>query len=51
MVRKQTTTYYVYNIKMDVKEIKWGGINWMDLAQVMEMWTALLNTVIKLRVS
>jgi hypothetical protein len=30
---------------MDVKEIKWNGINWMDLAQVMERWPALLNTV------
>jgi NADH:ubiquinone oxidoreductase subunit len=24
---------WVYNIKMELKEIEWGGMGWMDLAQ------------------
>jgi hypothetical protein len=38
------------NIKMDLKEIGWGGIDWIDLAQDRDQWRALVNTVMKLRV-
>jgi hypothetical protein len=31
---------------MDIREIGWGGMEWIDLAQ----WRALVNTVINLRV-
>jgi hypothetical protein len=24
---------WVYNIKMDLREIRWGGMDWIDLAQ------------------
>jgi hypothetical protein len=24
---------WVYNIKMDLREIGWGGMDWIDLAQ------------------
>jgi hypothetical protein len=40
----------VDNIKIDLREIGWGGINWIDLAQDRDQWRALVNTVIKLRV-
>jgi hypothetical protein len=39
------------NIKMDPREIRWGGVDWIDLAQDREEWRALLNTIINLRVS
>jgi hypothetical protein len=38
-------------IKMDLREIGRGGIDWIDLAQYRDQWRALVNTVMKLRVS
>jgi hypothetical protein len=26
------------NIKMNLKEIRWGGVDWIDLAQDREWW-------------
>jgi hypothetical protein len=39
------------NIKMDVREIGWGGMDWIDLAQDRDQWRALVNTVMNLRVA
>jgi hypothetical protein len=41
---------WVDNIKIDLRERDWDGINWIDLAQDREQWRALVNTVINLRV-
>jgi hypothetical protein len=38
------------NIKMDLREIGWGGMEWIDLAQNRDQWRALVNTVMDLRV-
>jgi hypothetical protein len=38
------------NIKMDLREIGWGGMYWIDLAQDRRKWRALVNMVMKLRV-
>jgi hypothetical protein len=38
------------NIKIDLKETGWGGINWIDLDQVRDQWSATVNTVMNLRV-
>jgi hypothetical protein len=38
------------NIKMDLREIGWDGMDWIDLAQDMDQWKALVNTVMNLRV-
>jgi hypothetical protein len=38
------------NIKMDLGEIRWGGADWIGLAQDKDKWRALLNAVMKLRV-
>jgi hypothetical protein len=32
------------NIKMDLGEIGWGGMDWINLAQDREQWRALVNT-------
>jgi hypothetical protein len=37
------------NIKMDLREIGWGGMDWIDLAQDRDQWKALVNTVMNLR--
>jgi hypothetical protein len=41
---------WVDNIKMDLGEIGWGGMDWIDLAQDRDHWRALVNTVINFRV-
>jgi hypothetical protein len=41
---------WVHNIKMGLREIGWGGTDWIDLAQDRDQWRALLNTVMSLRV-
>jgi hypothetical protein len=38
------------NIKMDLREIGWDDIDWIDLAQNRDQWRALMNTVMNLRV-
>jgi hypothetical protein len=38
------------NNKMDRREIGWGGMNWIDLAQDRDRWSALVNTVMNLLV-
>jgi hypothetical protein len=41
---------WVDNIKMDLREIGWDGRDWIDLAQYRDQWSALMNTVMNLRV-
>jgi hypothetical protein len=41
---------WVDNIKMDLREIGWDGVDWMDMAQDRDHWKALVNTVLNLRV-
>jgi hypothetical protein len=38
------------NIKMYLREIGWGGMDWIDLAQDRDQWRALVNTVMNVRV-
>jgi hypothetical protein len=40
----------VDNIKMDLREIVWDDMDWIDLAQDSNQWRALMNTVMNLRV-
>jgi hypothetical protein len=41
---------WVDNIKMDLREIGCGDMDWIDLAQDSDKWRALVNTVMNLRV-
>jgi hypothetical protein len=38
------------NIKMDLTETGWDGMDWIDLAQDMDQWRAVVNTAMNLRV-
>jgi hypothetical protein len=39
---------WVNNIKMDLREIGWDRMNWIDLVQDRDQWRALVNTVMNL---
>jgi hypothetical protein len=41
----------VHNIRMDLGEVVWGDMDWIILAQDMNRWRALMNSVLNLRVS
>jgi hypothetical protein len=41
---------WVDNIQMDLREIEWDGVDWIELAQDRDRWRVLVNTVINLRV-
>jgi hypothetical protein len=41
---------WVDNIRMDLGEIGWGGVDWIDVAQDKDKWSALLNMALNLRV-
>jgi hypothetical protein len=41
---------WVDNIEMDLREIGWDGMDWIELAQNRDQWRALVNTVMNLRV-
>jgi hypothetical protein len=38
------------NIKMDLRGVGWGGMDWIHLDQDRDQWMAPLNTVMNLRV-
>jgi hypothetical protein len=35
---------------MDLREIVWGSVQWIQMAHDRDRWRALVNTVMKLRV-
>jgi hypothetical protein len=39
---------WVYSFKMDLKEIGWDGVDWIDMAQDRDQWRVLVNTVLNL---
>jgi hypothetical protein len=42
---------WVDNIKMYFREIGWGGMDWINLAQDMNQWRVLVNMGMNLHVS
>jgi hypothetical protein len=41
---------WVDNVKMDLRGIGWGGMDWIELAQDKDQWKDIVNTVMSLRV-
>jgi hypothetical protein len=38
------------NIKMDLQEVGWGDMDWIDMAQDRDRWRALVSAVMNLQV-
>jgi hypothetical protein len=38
----------VDNIKMNLREIGWGAMDWIDLVHDTDQWRALINIIMKL---
>jgi hypothetical protein len=41
----------VQNIKMDLREIGWDGVDWIGVTQDRDQWRALVHTVLNFLVS
>jgi hypothetical protein len=41
---------WVDNIKIDLREVGWDDMDWIDLAQDRDQWRVLVDTVMNLRV-
>jgi hypothetical protein len=41
---------WVDNIKMELREVRWDGVDWIDLAQDRDQWRALVSTLVNFRV-
>jgi hypothetical protein len=41
----KTTRRWDRDIKMDLREIGWGSMDWIDLPQDRNQWRGLVNTV------
>jgi hypothetical protein len=42
---------WVDNVKIlvDLRDIGWGGMDWIDLAEDRDRWRAIVNTVVNVR--
>jgi hypothetical protein len=46
----RTRSRWEDNIKMDLHKVGCGGMDWIELAQDMDMWRVLVSAVMNLRV-
>jgi hypothetical protein len=47
---KRLRSRWVDNIRMDLGEIRWGGVKWTGLTQDKDQWMTLVNAVMNLQV-
>jgi hypothetical protein len=40
---------YVNDIKINLREIRWDGMEWIDVAQDRDQWRALVNMLMNLQ--
>jgi hypothetical protein len=39
------------NIKIDLQEVRWKGVDWIDMAQDWDRWRAVVNAVMNFRIT
>jgi hypothetical protein len=39
---------WVDNVRMDLREVRWGHVDWIGLAQDRNRWRALVNSILNL---
>jgi hypothetical protein len=49
-VIKSSNSRWVDNIKIDLREVRWDGGDWINLDQDRDRWRAYVNAVMNLRV-
>jgi hypothetical protein len=50
-VASRYTGLWTWTDSLDLREIGWGVLDWIDLAQDRDQWRALVNTILNLWVS
>jgi hypothetical protein len=35
---------------MDLQQVEWGGMDWIDLARIRDRWRAVVNAVMNFRI-
>jgi hypothetical protein len=40
--------WWVDNFMMDIREVRWADVDWIDVAQDRDRWRALVNLVLNL---
>jgi hypothetical protein len=48
--RERPRRRWKHGIKMDLREIGWGGVEWIHLAEDRGHWRAVVNVVMNLQV-
>jgi hypothetical protein len=46
----RTRRGWLDNIKMELRDTGWDGMDWIDMAQVRDQWRALVNAVLNVPV-
>jgi hypothetical protein len=48
--RRRPRSRWQNNIRMDLREIGWEGVDWMNLTEDRDQWRTLVNSVMNLKV-
>jgi hypothetical protein len=47
---RRSRTWTIDNVRMNLREIGWEGVDWINVARDRDQWRAVVNTVMNFRV-